>query len=402
MKTSLLDTMQSKFRFFPAALLACATALSTYAQTFNSGSDGSYGDLIITNNTSLAMPIDGIFKCKKISIAKGVHIGFLRNAGNTAVYFLATDDVSIDGYIHIEGGRGGATGGLAGPGGFDGGHPGFGSVPPGAGLGPGGGRGGLNDNNTVNVAGSGGYLYKSGWGPSTNHGKPYGTPVLLPLVGGSGGGGTIITDGSVGQGGGGGGGAILIASNTKIIFGADGNDGEILAYGGGRNGGPNGGSGGAVRIVAPAIIGTVRAYVNGESDVASAGRVRVDTVDASQMGLDIRPGASGSRGSFVLTGLGGTSPVLNILQVASQNIPEGQVSPYSLLLANGTSPNQTVVVQAKNFGSIVPINVVLTPESGDPIIFPANIDNTTKNPASATINLTIPINVPVTLHAWTR
>lgn len=386
-----------------ALVAGVAFQFTTLAQTpFDSGSDGSFGDLIVTNDTHLQMPPDGIFKCKTIDIQKGVTLTFAPNAANTAVYLLATGDVFIDGTIDVSGGQGnGSLGGLPGPGGFAGGHPGFGLVKPGAGMGPGGGLGGLQDGSSLSGAGSGGYLYQSGWGASTNHGRPYGTPVLIPLVGGSGGGGNIRTDGGGGQGGGGGGGAILIASNKKIDFSRAGNAGVVQSIGGSHNGAGNGGSGGAIRFVAPTVIGVVRAYVT-TSGTSSDGRVRIDTIDATQMGTDIRPGVAGSRGTFLITGLSTNTPTLNIVQVGNQTIPPGQVVPVSVLLPNGTSPTQPVTVLAKNFGAKVPVNVVLTPESGDPIVVPLDIDNTSKNPATASVNVNVPINVPVTLNVWTR
>ncbi|MBI3417733.1 MAG: hypothetical protein HY043_20770 [Verrucomicrobia bacterium] len=409
MKTNLnLNSMKSHshfpiLRFAAALVVGVAGMFSALAQTpFDSGSDGSFGDLIITNNTHLQMPPDGVFKCKIIDIQKGVTLTFAPNAANTPVYLLATGDVFIDGTIDISGGQGNsALGGLPGPGGFGGGHPGFGPVRPGAGFGPGGGLGGIQDSSNPAGAGAGGYLYRSGWGASTNHGQPYGTPVLIPLVGGSGGGGTIQGNGGGGNGGGGGGGAILIASNTKIDFSRANNSGVVQSVGGNHTGTGNGGSGGAVRFVAPTVIGIVRAFVT-QFGTASDGRVRIDTVDATQMGIDIRPGVSGSRGTFLITGLSTNTPQLNIVQVGSQTIPAGQVTPVSVLLPNGTSPTQPVTVLAKNFGSKVPVNVVLTPDSGDPIVVALDIDNTSKNPATATVNVNVPINVPVTLNAWTR
>ena len=389
-------------RLTAGLLLSLAGTVPALGQAaFDSGSDGSYGDLIVTNNTVLQPPANGIFNCRSIYVTNGVRLDFEHNAANTPIFLLSKGDVNINGEIHLDGSQGnGSIGGLGGPGGFSGGQPGFGIIPPGAGQGPGGGLGGVNSGgNETNGAGGGGYILRSTWGASTNQGLPYGTPVLIPLVGGSGGGGTIGLNGEPGAGGGGGGGAILIASNTQLIFG---NGGFVTAYGGARNSSPNGGSGGAIRFVAPKIIGIVRGYVNAESDVASPGRVRIDTADASQMGTDIRPAYTASLGSFLVTGLSTNLPRLSIVQVAGTSIPAGQTDPVSILLASGTSPSQTVTVHAQNFGAKVPINVVLSPSNGDPVVFAADIDNSVNNPASATVNVTIPINQPVTLNVWTR
>lgn len=404
MKTKLAHIATSLLRFGSAFMIgASAGVVGAQAQAFDSGSNESLGDVVITNAVSLPMPPDGVFHFKSLTIVDGGNLYFSRNAANSPVYLLATGDITINGQIHVDGARGDSSlGGLAGPGGYNGGHPGFGVIRPGPGFGPGAGRAGLVDNNTESVAGSGGFLYRSGWGPSTNHGQPYGTPVLIPLVGGSGGGGSIQSNGGLGYGGGGGGGALLIASNSKIVFPPANGNSFVSSYGGNRLGGPNGGSGGAIRLVAPKVVGVVRAYVNAEADVASPGRVRIDTVDSSEMSADIRPGVSASRGNFMITGLSTNSPRLSILKVATTTIADGVVEPVSVLLPNGTSPNQTVIVQAKNFHSKVPINVVLTPESGDTTVFPGEIDNTGNGPATATINVVIPVNIPVTLHVWTR
>jgi hypothetical protein len=51
---------------------------------------------------------------------------------------------------------------------------------------------------------------------------------------------------------------------------------------------------------------------------------------------------------------------------------------------------------------MVPISVVLTPDSGLPVIYQATIDNVASNPAQTVVNVAVPINVVVTIHAWTR
>jgi hypothetical protein len=49
--------------------LTLSVCLPTLAQPFNSGSDGSYGPLNVTSNTTLQLPPDGIFKCTTITVA---------------------------------------------------------------------------------------------------------------------------------------------------------------------------------------------------------------------------------------------------------------------------------------------------------------------------------------------
>ena len=92
-------------------------------------------------------------------------------------------DIIVEGTIDVSGGNGNAAiGGPGGPGGFDGGTPGFGGDPPGDGYGPGAGKHGGT---------SGGHAAYGGNPVQANslNGAPYGSPLLVPLVGGSGGGG---------------------------------------------------------------------------------------------------------------------------------------------------------------------------------------------------------------------
>jgi hypothetical protein len=151
--------------------------LQTLGAPFNSGSTEALGDLVITNDTVLEMPPDGIFNCKTFQIVSNAVLTFRRNPLNTPVYILATGDILIDGRIDVSGGQGSAAnGGLGGPGGFNGGKPGSGDIPPGAGFGPGGGLGGTGfDSNRPDTAGSGTYKAVNGVGGSNRKGAPSGS-----------------------------------------------------------------------------------------------------------------------------------------------------------------------------------------------------------------------------------
>jgi hypothetical protein len=112
-------------------LLAAGLAVDVQGQGFVSGSDGSYGPLEITTNTTLAMPADGVFHCTTISIHNGATLRFIPNGRNTPVRLLATGDVLISGTIDVSGSDGTALrGGAGGPGGFAGGNPGRLDLPP--------------------------------------------------------------------------------------------------------------------------------------------------------------------------------------------------------------------------------------------------------------------------------
>src|SRR5881296_1745549 len=91
-----------------ATLLATAACLEHKAsgQPFSSGSDGSYGPLNITSDTTLDLPTNGIFNCTTISVARSMTLRFNRNPLNTPVYLLATSNVVIDGVIDVSGKNG--------------------------------------------------------------------------------------------------------------------------------------------------------------------------------------------------------------------------------------------------------------------------------------------------------
>lgn len=285
-----------------ASVVVMALGLSAgraHAQAFTSGSTGADGAFSPTTNTTLTLPPSGVFNFTTINIPSGVTVRFARNAANTPVTMLATGDVTIAGAIDISGGpaRGGSggtiigqTGGLGGPGGFDGGLAGNGVVSSdgGAGLGPGGGAGGQGGPQGFFGGGSGGYATAGSSGSGgTAGGAVYGSPALIPLIGGSGGGGGAASPGTTGGGGGGGGGALLIASSGSITF-----TGTITAQGGAGGNIPffgtqifgGGGSGGAVRLVANTVTGTGTVNLSGgragfqapDGTVGGVGRLRIE------------------------------------------------------------------------------------------------------------------------------
>jgi hypothetical protein len=360
-----------------------------HAQGFDSGSNGSYGPINVSSGTvTLNVPPDGIFHCTTITITGGT-LRFNRNPLNTPVYLLAQGDISIGpGQIDVSGGAGTPVlGGAGGPGGFDGGMPGNGPSPPGDGQGPGAGRAG---DGTTGESGAGGGAY--GARPAlltANDGLTYGSALLLPMLGGSGGGGTATS------GGGGGGGAILLASNTRVVL----NLARVIrANGGGTV--PNPGSGGAIRIVAPVISGggSVDVLTNNHS---GAGRVRFDLIDRSSFDIQVEPASAGSIGAHLVV-FPPAVPRLDLIEVAGQAIAEGAADPVQVLLPFGSSPDRTVRVQARGFTGIVPIDLVLTPESGGRIVYPAQIDMSSGNPAQVTVNVQFPINTVTRVTAWTR
>lgn len=403
------NAMKTPNRHIPvslrAALLgALLLALPAHGQApvidFKSGSTGALGDVVITNDTTIILPADGILHYKSFALLNRAAVGFVKNANNTPVYLLSQGDVRIEGRIYLSGG--GSLGergpGLGGPGGFDGGRRGVNDLPPGDGQGPGGGRAGNHaGSNVAGSAGSGSFLTQASNG-STNYGPVYGNAALIPLIGGSGGGGTT------GFGGGGGGGAILIASDTKISIGSDGSH-FIDATGGewGTGGAYNGGSGGAVKLVAPQITGQLRIFVYNRNGTGGSGRIRLDAIDYSGAQFNHHnPAFALSYGSMLATGLEGALPRLELVSVAGRPLPTNSVATGFILLPNGSAADQPVVVRARNFGTRVPVSVVLQPDNGPTITVPAVIDNTSANPASATVVVPVPANSPVKINVWTR
>ncbi len=218
----------------PGFLLLCVFA-TVHAQNpaFNSGSTGADGAFSPTQSVEVQLPESGVFNFTTVNIPAGVTVSFKRNSKNTPVTILAGGNVTIEGTINVN-----ARGflddgfnpaiGVGGPGGFDGGSGGYAFAPTGRpGGGPGGGEPGVGlfpppyslyakGGGGGGFAGSGGYS-SVGSAVGALGGPGYGSPSLLPLIGGSGGGGGAMDD-APGVAGGGGAGAILIASSGTIQY----------------------------------------------------------------------------------------------------------------------------------------------------------------------------------------
>lgn len=371
-------------------LLTSLGAARLAAQGFNAGSNGSLGDVVIAASTNIALPPDGILHFASLRVESGATVTFTRNARNTPVYILSQGDVVVNGSINVDGSRRTANaGGVGGPGGFDGGNPGFGAeTPPGDGYGPGGGEGGFRTCcNESDVAGGGAFATRRS---DANSGQTYGNPFLMPMIGGSGGGGG---GGALG-GGGGGGGAVLIAANSRIAV-----SGSIVANGGGTGDGfsINAGSGGAIRLVSMVVSGSGSLQVFAGQN-AGAGRIRIDSIDRSQLNLNFN-GLPSSIGSNLLV-FPPVQPTLTLTEVAGTPIPAGTI-PGTIFLPFGSTTNRTVKLRARDFGRVVTNRVTLTPDSGPARTFDAVIDNTTTNPAEGSVDVVVPVNTKVTVHAWT-
>ena len=383
--------------FFSQALcLACAAwSAAAHAQLSN-GSDGSDGALLVDSNQTLALPPDGIFNFTTVTIETGATLSFQKNALNTPVYFLATGDIVVDGAINLRGQSGDlVSGGAGGPGGFAGGPPSIAGNPAGSGLGPGAGAPAAGPFNTSNAAGKGSYGSRN---TRAVDGPVYGSELLVPLVGGSGGGGSLDT-----RGGCGGGGAILLASDTRVEI-----NGDVFANVACDQ--PWGvGSGGGVRIVAPVVAGLGEIWVNGgdenqllDNRFGGRGRVRIDVIDRSELAnLVVLPSQALSVGAFFVA-FPDTVPRLDIISAAGNAIAEGTQGPVDLVLPLNSPSAQTIVVQGRDFQGTVPITVAVTPDTGDRVLYEAEIDMSAGNPATVNVPVDIPANVPVRISAWSR
>src|SRR5262249_13861569 len=95
------------------------------------------------------------------------------------------------------------------------------------------------------------------------------------------------------------------------------------------------------------------------------------------------------------------TPRLDLINVATTNIAEGS-GPVTMVLPNGSSTNQPVTVQARNFNTSVPIQVTIAPQNGPTVIYTNTILNASSNPASVTLTVTVPVSTPVTVSAWSK
>ena len=400
------------------------------AQTFNSGSTGADGAFNPTTNTTLALPPNGIFNFTTITIPAGVTLRFARNAANTPVTILASGNVTIAGTIDVSGspGGGGLVGGTSlasnagagGPGGFDGGTGANGivSTTGGSGLGPGGGAGGLTASNGVGAGGGGGgFAMSGGTAPAgTTGGGTYGTPTLIPPVGGSGGGGAGAPFGFTGGGGGGGGGALLIASSGTIAFtgsitaigGKGGNaitNGSTIAVGAGA-----GGSGGAVRLVANTITGSggsisvagggggTAPSMSNAAGSGSIGRIRIEaytntaTINFSQVPSIDKPGAVALPNAPTLT-------ITSVAGVAAPAAPTGSFSNPDILVPAGTPNPMVVGLAASNIPLGTAVMVTVRPLNGTTSSAASTGLAGTLGASTATASLTIPTNQPSVISA---
>lgn len=297
-------------------LLTLALTAALAAPSFDAGSDGSYGPLLVSAGTSVqvALPADGVIHATSVTVEAGGTLTFLPNTNNTPVYLLSQGDILVAGTVDVAGLPATAdVGGTGGPGGY--------------------------------VGGAGSQLGNIDARPKSVNADPH----LLHLVGGVGGNGDA--DSPPNCGGGGGGGALLLASDTRVTV-----DGAVLA-GGGSAQCPDfpddpgaAGYGGNVRIVAPVVdgIGSIDT-LGGDGLLQRAGNLRIDALlPAAYTGLGFNggpPAASGRFSSgFTMLAMLPVVPQVRIVSVGGQAVAT-ETGPVSVMFQSTDARTQDVVVQ---------------------------------------------------------
>jgi hypothetical protein len=230
----------------------------------------------------------------------------------------------------------------------------------------------------------------------------------LPLIGGSGGGGGGVNANSqnIAGGGAGGGGAILIASSTSIVFGVGTNftPSGIYSFGGSGDfdglasieGG--GGSGGAIRVVANTISGSPCLEVGGgigkfhdDPGHGGSGMVRIEAFNLGGLSVQCSTSATtlGEPNPVTIN----NSPTLKIASVggiSAPATPAGLINAPPDIVVPTSVPNPVqVVVNGTNLPSGTAIQVVLTPETGNPTTVSGTLSGSTAS-STTTVNMSLP------------
>ena len=301
---------------------------------------GSFGDLVMTGNCSFSHNDDRKARCGfddmagyraldvtqadgskiLVFIARNIRIPGSSTAigeGSGPIALVALDSIEISGTLTVAGDHGRAVGG---------GGPGNSLLMNEQGKGPGGGQPG-------DAGGGGAFCGKGGGGGGTAGGaggNPFGTPALIPLVGGSAGGSTLS---------GSGGGALMLVAGNKVVVPTTG----IVNAGGGGNGDgvlgrAGAGSGGGILIEAPTVLIAGKVAANGGGSGLSGFNATTEaTVTKGATGstageggggdaIDGKPGALGPDNRYIAGGGGGVGRIRINTASGSATI-SGSVSP---------------------------------------------------------------------------
>jgi hypothetical protein len=336
---------------------------------------------------------DGKYEFTTINVPEGVQVRVVKDAANSPLEWYATGDVTIDGWVLVDGRDATANAGAGlfaagGPGGGNGGIGGTrfdvsGSYAGTPGSGPGGGAPGVAENQ---------------FGAHGNFSDVYGNAAQQPLLGGSGGGGGGSLNSTYGGNGGGGGGAIGIYSSRDITVNG------VINADGGRNdhtGGDGGdGSGGGILLVADRVLGSGSLWARGgrSRGGVDGGRIRIEAF-FRPLAVNASPAPSAS--APVESIAAGTSPALAIISVDGENVVIPSTgNPNSPDVVFSDAGDVTIVVQ----GTDIPVGTEVTlrisgtgtiitlPEAGEPAV-------TLDDSLQATFTTTVPAGVG-TLQAF--
>ena len=362
-------------------LMTCAVvaamSMEVAKAALNIPSDGSDGDLVVTNNLEidLSRAISGnwtnnntanagkgiydsekwavVFKYSSVTIQGGATVTFKNHASRAPVVWLVQGDVTINGTVSLNGQAGLLGPWLAepGPGGFRGGSAYYAAgASTSAAFGPGGGAVQWNYNGAGGSYGGAGY-YHNGLTPTN---PPYGNQSLLPLVGGSG--GSSYTDNNKRMSGGAGGGAMLIACANKLTLASA--TASIRANGGaGGDGNACGGSGGGIRLVAETFAGngTIEALGGARAPndqlFGGVGRIRLERATNTFSGITAPTSPSLvtlAAGATPVIWLPNNGPTVRIVSIGGITPPADPRAEFGSVGADVVVPqvtNVTVVIE---------------------------------------------------------
>ena len=334
---------------------------------------------------------DGVWNFTSINVPPHRDIYFTKNSTNTAVTWLATEDVNIGGRVILSG-QSGVAGSVAqgGPGGANGGTGGvpgslLGQYAGSPGAGPGGGAPGITRDEA---------------GGHATHRTTYGNALVQPPTGGSGGGGGGADDHATGVGGNGGaGGGAIVIKTSRDFYIPRGNTslppGSIYVNGGNAHNGLGGswggaGSAGSIRIVADRVIGdgTLQAFGGHLASTRRGGDgwIRVESY-FQPFGLVSQPAAS------VVSPVGtitfGDQPKLTVITVAGETVPQpptASIETPDVIFANSATP-VSIIVQGTNVPVGTEITLTIETPSG-----PVNLPGVGDPPVTLAANGTAVFN----------
>jgi hypothetical protein len=404
--------MRRKAILLMGAVLFFLSSYSAIAFGFDSGSTGADGALNPTSNTVIQLPASGILNYTTVDIPTGVTVTFTSNAANTPVYMLATEDVTIEGTISVNGtDASGMYSGKGGPGGFDGGLGGTYNLQGGKGLGPGGGNpGSVSTSPGFSSGGGGGGGFGAAGsngsgltcGPGGAGGGVYSNDRIIPMIGGSGGGAGSGSANSQNTapagGGGGGGGAIVIASSGTITV-----TGSITANGGkggqssgNLSGSGGGGSGGSIKLMATTITGEGTISVSGGSyfttgeagGAGGAGKIRFEADTVTRTSGTTPAYTFGYPSSVFVTNV----PTLTITSVAGVTVPSnpsGKFGSPDVTLPSTTTNPVTINISGTNIPVNTTVTVTATPSNGASTSASASLTGNDASATTASVSITL-------------